>query len=141
MSNRNGSYARIVDAQGVQNNKTDKAPTKATEKSPESARPTFGGKASSLAPRASNQNDMGSNPKPQPVLQPRGFGANGVNWQAHNARRGKLLDSIKSPAQKTRKANIDKKQINPKLAAKAKKAARTTRAASKDFSKDKSLGR
>lgn len=106
MSTRNGSYARIVDAQTISNDNKVKKPPEKAPKSPESSRPSFGGKASSPAPRASNQNDIGSSPKAQPVLQPRGFGANGVNWQAHNARRGKLLDSTKSPAQKTRKANI-----------------------------------
>ena len=141
MSTRNGSYARIVDAQDKQSNKTDKAPTKAPEKSPESARPSFGGKTSPLAPRSSNQNDMDSSPKPQPALQPRGFGAKGANWQAHNARRSKLQNKIKRSEQKARKANLANKQINPKLAAKAQKAVRTMRTASHDFPKDKGLGR
>ena len=141
MSIRNGSYARIVDAQDKQSNKTDKAPTKAPEKSPKSVRPSFGGKTSSPSPRTANQNDMDSSPKPQPVLQPRGFGAKGANWQAHNARRSKLQDKVKRSEQKARKANLANKQINPKLAAKAKKAVRTMYTASHDFPKDKGLGR
>ncbi len=141
MSTRNGSYARIVDAQNKQSNKTDKAVTKAPEKSPESARSSFGGKTSSLSPRTANQNDMDSSPKLQPALQPRGFGAKGANWQAHNARRSKLQAKVKHSEQKPRKANLVSKQINPKLAAKAKKAVRTMRTASHDFPKDKGLGR
>ncbi len=141
MSTRNGSYASIVDAQDKQSNQTDKVPTKAPEKPPESARPSFGGKTSHQTPRTANQNDMDSSPKPQPALQPRGFGAKSANWQAHNVRRRKLQDKVKRREQKARKANLANKQINPKLTAKAKKAVRTMYTASHDFPKDKGLGR
>ena len=141
MSSRNGSYARIVDAQGVQNNKADKAPAKAP-KSPETSKDTFGGKMQAPAREIANQNNPDSSPKANRALQPRGFGERGVNWQAHNAKRSQLRDNLDSPPQKMRKAKAQEKlKANPKLAPKAKKAVRNVQTVSKDFSKDKGLGR
>jgi len=140
MSSRNGSYARIVDAQGVQNSKTDKAPVQ-TPKSPETSKDAFGGKTQVPAREIANQNNPESRPKANRALQPRGFGERGVNWQAHNAKRSQLRDSIDSPSQKMRKAKAKEKlKTNPKMAVKVKKAVCNAQTISKDFSKGKGLG-
>lgn len=122
MSTRNGSYARQVDAQTANRATSKKAKPAKASPSPDSARPAFNdSKAATLARKAKSAQQQFA-PIPSRAPQPRGMGETGVNRQAHINRANALHEQVKGP-----KAAMAK--LPPKIADKAKRAARMHRAA------------
>lgn len=122
MSTRNGSYARQVDAQTANRAASKKAEPAKASPSPDSARPAFNdSKATTLARKAKSARQQFA-PTPSRAPQPRGMGEASVNWQAHITRASALREQVEGP-------KVGKAKHPPKVADKARRAARVHRAA------------
>jgi hypothetical protein len=122
MSTRNGSYARQVDAQTANRAASKKAETVKASPSPHSVRPAFDdSKAATLADKAKSARQQFA-PAPSRAPQPRGMGETSVNRQAHINRASALHEQVEGP-------KSGKAKLPPKIADKARRAARMHRTA------------
>lgn len=71
--------------------------------SPSSARPSFNGQKLNSTHQKTKQASQTMSPNAQPVLQPKGMGEQGVNWNAHIMR----LRKARKAARKSRAASHD----------------------------------
>lgn len=145
MSSRNGSYASRVDRMTLSKPTTpmeraksafskEKAGPSKGPPSPNSARPAFTNNKVQTLARKAHKVRAEFAPSPERGPQPRGMGERGVNWQAHIKRANAMREQVDGP-----KRNVA--NLPPKLAEKAKKAARNIRTASPAIDKSQSPSR